>query len=193
MFKFFFVYENLCVDTVNLIVFMDLSGIPWIFIYLLFMRGSLIYCTTLPHFLWLRLRHIKAHGDLGAPSLSYFLKNKSELNTQVRYDGFLYVVYVFEFFFVYENLCVDTVNLIVSMGLSGIPWIFIYLLLMRGFLIYCTTRPHFLWLRLRHIKAHGDLGVPSLSYFLKNKSELYTQVRYDRFLYVVYVFEFFCL
>ena len=67
-------------------------------------------------------------------------------------------------FFVYENLCVDTVNLIVSMGLSGIPWIFIYLLLMRGFLIYCTTRPHFLWLRLRHIKAHGDLGAPSLSY-----------------------------
>lgn len=72
---------------------MDLSGIQWIFIYLLFLRGSLIYCTARPDFLWLRLRHIKAHDDLGAPSLSY-LKKKSELNTQVRYDG-MFVHFVF--------------------------------------------------------------------------------------------------
>jgi hypothetical protein len=81
-----FVCNNQCVDKVYLTTPMDLSGIPWLFIYLLFLRGSLIYCTTRPHFLWLRLQHIKAHGDLGAPSLSYLKKNKSELNTQVRYD-----------------------------------------------------------------------------------------------------------
>ena len=91
----FFVYENLCVDTVNLTVSMDLLGISWIFIYLLFMRGSLIYCITRPHFMWLRLRHIKAHGDLDASSLSYLEKNKSELNTQVRCDKmFIHFVFV---------------------------------------------------------------------------------------------------
>ena len=51
----FFVYENLCVDTVNLTVPMNLFGIPWIFIYLLFLRGSLTCYKTRPHFLWLRL------------------------------------------------------------------------------------------------------------------------------------------
>jgi hypothetical protein len=56
---------------------------------------------------------------------------------------FLYVIYVFEIFFVYENLCVDTVNLIVPMDLSGIPRIFIYLLFMRGSLTCYITRPHF--------------------------------------------------
>ena len=73
---------------------MDLSRIPWLFIYLLFMRDSLIYCTTRPYFLWLRLRYMKAHGDLGAPSLSYFKKTKSKLSTQVKYDG-MFVHFVF--------------------------------------------------------------------------------------------------
>jgi hypothetical protein len=79
---------------VYLITLMDLFGIPWPFIYLLFLRDSLIYCTAHSHFLWLRLRHIKAHGDLDAPKLSYLKKNKIELNTQVRYDE-IFVHFVF--------------------------------------------------------------------------------------------------
>ena len=58
------------------------------------MKGSLIYCTARPHFLWLRLGYIKAYGDLGTPSLSYFLKTKVN-STQVRYDGmFVYFIFV---------------------------------------------------------------------------------------------------
>ena len=68
-----FVYNNQCIDKVYLTTPMNLSGIPWLFIYLLLLRGSLIYCTTYSHFLWLRLQHIKAHGDLDAPSLSCYL------------------------------------------------------------------------------------------------------------------------
>ena len=36
-----FVYNNQCVDKVYLTTPMDLSGIPWLFIYLLLLRGVL--------------------------------------------------------------------------------------------------------------------------------------------------------
>ena len=166
----FFAYENLCVDTVNLTVPMDLSGIPWIFIYLLFMRGSLTSYITRPHFLWLHLWHVKAHGDLGATSLSYFLENK-------RTQCCIYTI--FQFFSCILTVCLCFVCLQKSMCWqsvshnthgSEIPWLFIYLLFLRGSLIYCTARPHLLWLRLWHIKAHGDLGAPNLSYFKKMNS-----------------------
>ena len=61
-----------------------------IYIYLLFQRGSLIYSIARPHFLWLRLRYIKAHGDLGVFGLSYFFINKNKLNTKVIYNGQLF-------------------------------------------------------------------------------------------------------
>ena len=90
----------------------------------------------------------------------------------------------------------------VSHNTHGPLWntvaIYIFLIL-EGFLDILHNTSTFLWLRLRYIKAHGDLGAPSLSYFKKNKNELNIQVRYDEiFLYFVFVLMevfswFFCL
>ena len=112
----FFVFKNLYVDTMNFKVPMDLSGIPWIFIYLLFLRCSLIFCITCPHFLWLRLWHVKAHGDLGATGLSYFFDNKRILCwIYIMFQFFLYFDCVFVF-------CLFTKINLLTKCISQHPW-----------------------------------------------------------------------
>jgi hypothetical protein len=130
----FFIYKNLCVDTVNLTVPMDLSGIPWIFIYLLFMRGSLTYYITRPHFFGLRLWHVKAHGDLGATSLLFSFKTKEYSVEFIQCFNFFLVFWLCVcILFVYNNQCVDKVYLTTPMDLEyhgylyicyswGVPW-----------------------------------------------------------------------
>ena len=92
----FFVYRNLYVDTVNLTTPMDLSGIPWIFIYLLFLRGTLPCYITRPHFLWLRLSHVKAHVQL-----VYYIYNFKQKNIVLNLYNVLAIFLYFDCVFVF--------------------------------------------------------------------------------------------
>ena len=87
--------------------------------------------------------YVKDHGDFGATSLSYFFAKKYSVEFIQCFNFFLVFWLCVCVLFVYNNQCVDKVYLTTPMNLSGIPWLFIYLLLLRGSLIYCTTYSHF--------------------------------------------------
>ena len=72
---------------------MELSAISYIFIYLLFLRGSLSCYITRPYFLWLRLLHVKAHGDMSVTSLSYLFFKTNEYNVEFIQYFSLFLVF----------------------------------------------------------------------------------------------------
>ena len=112
----FFILENLCVDTVNLTVPMDLFGIPWIFIYLLLLRGSLTCYITRSHFCGCVYNMLKPMVTWEQLIYHIFFKTKEYSVEFIQCFSFFLVFRLCVcVLFVYNNQCVDIVYLTTHM------------------------------------------------------------------------------